>query len=306
MSNFVCKVILINVTLFVRFRSVHTRTSSIKMQIPQMLAYPQRSSPRKKNSKWHGALPVSAIEKVLSTDNKFADTLLTEQLGRIRRDRHRAQRLLAWQEQSFVLRQAIKETELRELGIPHTSFLPEIVMKMTESDVRARRPFGRVQRSSTQLDIKEENAKTFPSSEDRQTRSRRALTTAKTDPFLEDIHTKNVYTRLHGIDLPLYGPDADAKREAREQEFIHYLQRKQSKAKVTLDPRFRNLEQTLIRDGTGILLPSLDGRSRDGDRSLVGANSTTPTRSAKMLRKVQTELSQKPESVLVKSVWIDF
>ncbi|XP_033631790.1 uncharacterized protein LOC117293541 [Asterias rubens] len=276
------------------------------MQIPQMLAYPQRSSPRKKNSKWHGALPVSAIEKVLSTDNKFADTLLTEQLGRIRRDRHRAQRLLAWQEQSFVLRQAIKETELRELGIPHTSFLPEIVMKMTESDVRARRPFGRVQRSSTQLDIKEENAKTFPSSEDRQTRSRRALTTAKTDPFLEYIHTKNVYTRLHGIDLPLYGPDADAKREAREQEFIHYLQRKQSKAKVTLDPRFRNLEQTLIRDGTGILLPSLDGRSRDGDRSLVGANSTTPTRSAKMLRKVQTELSQKPESVLVKSVWIDF
>ena len=279
------------------------------MQMPQMLAYPQRSSPRKKSTKWHGALPVSAIEKVLLQDNKFADSLLTEQLRRIRTDRYRAQRLLDWQEQSFVLRQAIKETELREMGIAHTSFLPEIVMKMTELDVRARRPFGRVHRSATQLDLKEDIG-LLPHLDDQHTRdSRRALTTAKSDPFMEDIHNKPIFTRLHGIDLPLYGPDADAKREKREQDFIHYLQRKQSKAKVTLDPRFKKLEQALTRDGTNIMLPSLHirpkrtdiGDVREGD-SLVNDNRT---KSAKLLRKVQTDLAQKPKSIFAKSVWID-
>ncbi|XP_022092834.1 uncharacterized protein LOC110980451 [Acanthaster planci] len=287
------------------------------MPMPPMLAYPQRATPRKKSTKWHGALPVSAIEKVLAQDNRFADSLLTEKLKRIRTDRYRAQRLLDWQEQSFVLRQAIKETELREMGIPHTSFLPEIVMKMTEPDVRARRPFGRVRRSVTEEELKaDKTSKAPPFLNDLQTRdSRRTVTTVKSDPFLEDANNKDIFTRLHGIDLPLYGPQSDAKREKREREFVHYLQRQQTKAKVTLDPRFRKLEQSLIRDETNLLvkLPRGDqklsptsNKNNNDDEQLVHNDLRVVTKSAKVIHKVQTELARKPKSVFAKSVWIDF
>ncbi|XP_038054945.1 uncharacterized protein LOC119727154 [Patiria miniata] len=285
------------------------------MQMPQMLAYPQRSSPRKKSTKWHGALPVSAIEKVLAQENRFADSLLTERLKRIHTDRYRAQRLLDWQEQSFVLRQAIKETELREMGIAHTSFLPEIVMKMTEPDVRARRPFGRAHRSVTEVDLKANKiGKPQASLNELQTReSRWTATTARSDPFLEETFNKNIFTRLHGIDLPLYGPQADAKRESREQEFVHHLQRQQTKTKVTLDPRFRKLEQSLIRDETNLLVRHPKEQNEhvvtDEDKiedKLIQNDRRVATKSATVIHKVQTELSQKPKSVFARSVWIDF
>ena len=107
------------------------------------------SGVRKK--RWKGPLPVSAVNTVLLKDNRFADLLLDDRLRQIGVDRGRAKNLLDWQHQSFVLNQAIKETELREMRVDHTSFLPEVTMRVTHPAVRARRPFGKVRRSASEM-----------------------------------------------------------------------------------------------------------------------------------------------------------
>lgn len=177
------------------------------------------SGVRKK--RWKGPLPVSAIQGVLLKDNRFAGMLLEDQMKQMTIDRKRAKNLLDWQQQSFLLSQAIKETELREMGVNHTSFLPELTMKVTEPDVRARRPFGKVRRSASHMledlhvfekrsslpDITTRRSLTLPEfSVPAPTFSKRKKNRAD-----ERTSTQNVpgeaasgnFTQLHGIDLSI-------------------------------------------------------------------------------------------------------
>ncbi|XP_063956648.1 uncharacterized protein LOC129262796 [Lytechinus pictus] len=179
------------------------------------------SGVRKK--RWKGPLPVSAIQGVLLKDNRFAGMLLEDQMKQMTIDRRRAKNLLDWQQQSFLLSQAIKETELREMGVNHTSFLPEVTMKVTEPAVRARRPFGKVRRSASQMledlnmfekrfslpDLTTRRSRTLPEF----SVSAPSLTKRKTTRDEEILSTQGApvettrsnFTQLHGIDLRIPG-----------------------------------------------------------------------------------------------------
>ncbi|XP_071481034.1 uncharacterized protein [Diadema antillarum] len=178
-----------------------------------------------KKKRWKGPVPVSAIQNVLLKDNRFADILLEDRLKQVGVDRRRAKNLLDWQHQSFVLNQAIKETELREMGVNHTSFLPEVTMKVTEPAVRARRPFGKVRRSASHMIeeltffekryslpvITARRSLTLPEfSVSVSSRGQRKGTFSQPDPGnSKDTHfhkdsgneEKESFTHLHGIDL---------------------------------------------------------------------------------------------------------
>ena len=267
---------------------------------------------RRKKSKWRGPVPVSAIEKVLTQDNRYADMMLSKQLRRIYKDKNHAEKLLEWHQQSFVVNQAMKETELREMSINHTSFLPELTMKITEPDVRARRPFGRVSRRyADQIkELKEatthERSITLPEialerkDDSTLVRPHRTYRREQTDSF----------TRLHGINLPLYGPEQDAKRELRKLQIVRNRQLAQE-SKSSTDARFVELERTLTRNGREFP-ESVWRHNRD-----IAAGSATQvqveegkqnkvSKSADILRKVQEQMAAKPMTELAKSALVDF
>ncbi|XP_072044739.1 uncharacterized protein [Amphiura filiformis] len=262
---------------------------------------------RRKKSKWRGPVPVSAIEKVLTQDNRYADMMLTKQLRRIQNDRHHAEKLFEWQQQSFVVRQAMKETELREMGVSHTSFLPEMTMKVSEPDVRARRPFGRVSRRYADQ-IREitaaDRSVTLPEialaeRRDEMGLKHRVYRRERTDTF----------TRLHGFDLPLYGPEQDAKKEQRKREIVKSRQRAQE-SKGLNDARFVELERTLTRNGRKF--PEAVWRYEKNkpsgtaeDKADEGLSKKAP-KSAEILRKLQEQMTSKPMSELAKSALVDF
>ncbi len=269
---------------------------------------------RRKKSKWRGPVPVSAIEKVLTQDNRYADMMLSKQLRRIQNDRHHAEKLLEWQQQSFVVRQAIKETELREMGVNHTSFLPEVTMKVSEPDVRARRPFGRVSRryaDQIRDQLKEMTAAErsvtlpeipLPNRDEEFGLTNRIYRRERTD----------VFTRLHGFDLPLYGPELEAKKELRKREIVKSRQIAQQ-SKGMNDMRFMELERTLTRNGrqfSEAVWRHEKRKTASDNEDQLGTEKRNSkqkvSKSAEILRKLQEQMTSKPMSELAKSALVDF
>ena len=261
-------------------------------------------------------MPVSAIEKVLTQDNRYADMMLSKQLRRINTDGYRANRLLDWQQQSFVVRQAMKETELRESHISHTSFLPELTMKITEPDVRARRPFRRVEKREVDevrgMDKMTTRSMTFPeitlNSErrppDLATQHLKVLRRERTD-------VKDLHSRLHGINLPLYGPERDAQREKNTQRMIKHMLKTQEQTKGAADARFLQLERSLTRNGKRFPETVWQQQRNQALRAALGSPDDNGekerekgSKSVEILKKIQEQMTSKPMSDLAKSALV--
>ncbi|XP_071957180.1 uncharacterized protein [Antedon mediterranea] len=256
----------------------------------------------RKKKKWRGPVPVSHIEKVLLQDNHFAELLLLHQLKRIQSDRYRAGRLLEWQEQSFVLRQAIKETELREMGIPHVSFLPEFVMKTTAPDVRSRRPFRhQANKSSNELITELEHPPTREQTLPIIKHSASGVIHRQKPPIEKGKRLN--FTQFYGFKLPLYGPEAEAAKEEKERKIIKRRNEIQEKWKGTKDPRFLSLENSLVRDETSILDTILRKHDRS-ETSLSLNDMVSPPRNKRekaAMDSLKIRAKNQPHSVFLKS-----
>ncbi|XP_077867249.1 uncharacterized protein LOC144356254 [Saccoglossus kowalevskii] len=190
------------------------------------------TQPKKKKNK--GPLPVSNISKILLHDNQLENLILEKSLMRINKDQRRSQRLLQMQKQTFIIKQACKEQELRDMGIPHVPFLPEIVMKQTEPDVKVRRPLAKPKKSASFLAQELEKISILPSIN--------GTMSMNGGTMLEGTHRER-FTHMHGIQW-IPGSENEAERE---REIMNQLNEFEAGKKCVDDQRFIELEKSLVR-----------------------------------------------------------
>ncbi|XP_077979195.1 uncharacterized protein LOC144434599 [Glandiceps talaboti] len=205
-----------------------------------------------KKKKHTGPLPVSNVSKILLHDNQLETLVLEQSLSRINKDQRRSQRLLDMQKQTFIVNQACKEQELRDMGIPHVPFLPEIVMKQTEPDVKSRRVLAKPKKSASYLAKDLEKTSLLPMGID----------------FLNGDKNGGTerFTHLHGIN---WLPDSD-ESTLREREIMRKLNDMEASMKSVDDPRFVKLEKSLVRKDKSLW--EILGEEHSDSRAVEGVN----------------------------------
>lgn len=193
--------------------------------------------------------PPTAVKKVLVNTNPRQNRMLQEQVAIVDKDRAEAMRRMKWQRQTFVIDTAMKETELRELELPHISHLPEIDMKTTVPDVWARRPITVHRRSATwmmrELGMEPTNATERPVPEGQMiTRKKDAVSSGtRRGPRPRSAAQAE---RHYGSNLPLYGQDHETARSQKRLKEVRRLQEELNSRNVRDDPRFCKLTDSLI------------------------------------------------------------
>lgn len=92
----------------------------------QYLHRPPRIMPHYKKTRV-SILPKSNISRVLLYDNVTQEQMLNVKLSHINIEKRRSNSLMENHKKAFILRQAIKQKQLRAMGITNVSFLPEAV-----------------------------------------------------------------------------------------------------------------------------------------------------------------------------------
>lgn len=194
--------------------------------------------------------PPTAMKKVLVHTNPHYDRLLHERVAAVDKDRTEALRRLKWQKQTFVIDTAMKETELRELEMPHMSYLPEIEMKTTVPDVWARRPIVTHRRSSTWM-MRELGMEPKSSLERNDNKARYpTLPDSSGEPAgrVQRLRPRSgaQAERHYGSRLPLYGQDHVSRRQQKRLREVTRLQAELNSKNIQEDSRFCKLKDSLV------------------------------------------------------------
>lgn len=199
-----------------------------------------------------------AMRNILVHTNPHHKRLLDEQLATVSRDKSEALERLQRQKRAFVIQTAIKETEIRELHLPHRSYLPEIIMKLSQREVYIRRPIVPPKRSSTHM-MREIGLEPSLNYLPELTELPDSIMTSALGDTMEGspkptsriirkmrLRSAAQGERHYGIDLPLYGKEQITERKEKKTKEVSKLQKVLCSHKAQDDPRFVRLEESLI------------------------------------------------------------